>query len=145
MIKLFAAQGFGCLKQVEVELTPLHAFIGPNDSGKSTLLKAIDGFSQYASQRLRDGVPYLNYLPQSPHAVILQATNKGNAAWRVMGARGNVAVDAIPNQPVISDDLVKEQVTFRSELGGTRMARLDPDSLRKPSRLIPYCSETHGA
>lgn len=33
--------GFACLKQVRGPLTPLHAFIGPNDSGKSTLLRAL--------------------------------------------------------------------------------------------------------
>jgi ABC-type multidrug transport system ATPase subunit len=29
------------LRDVQATLTPLHAFIGPNDSGKSTLLEAL--------------------------------------------------------------------------------------------------------
>lgn len=40
-ISSFAVQNFACLKDVSAELTPLHAFIGPNDSGKSTLLRAL--------------------------------------------------------------------------------------------------------
>jgi predicted ATPase len=31
----------GCIKDAEVDLSPLHAFVGPNDSGKSTLLRAV--------------------------------------------------------------------------------------------------------
>src|SRR5688500_18262926 len=34
-------QGWRCLKDVTLALTPLHALIGPNDSGKSTLLLAL--------------------------------------------------------------------------------------------------------
>lgn len=43
MIESFHVQGFRCLKDTELALTPLHALIGPNDSGKSTLLKALLG------------------------------------------------------------------------------------------------------
>jgi len=42
VIRRLHAKNYGCLKDVVTpELTPLHAFIGPNDSGKSTLLKAV--------------------------------------------------------------------------------------------------------
>jgi predicted ATPase len=32
---------FRCIQQVDLHLTPLHALIGPNDSGKSTILRAV--------------------------------------------------------------------------------------------------------
>ena len=35
-----------CLRAVKLDLTPLHAFIGPNDSGKSTLLRAVRTLTQ---------------------------------------------------------------------------------------------------
>jgi predicted ATPase len=41
-------EGFGCLRNVDAMLTPLHAFIGPNDSGKSTLLRAVRTAVQFA-------------------------------------------------------------------------------------------------
>ncbi|HEX4422154.1 MAG TPA: AAA family ATPase, partial [Kofleriaceae bacterium] len=34
-------QSFGCVRDATLELTRLHALIGPNDSGKSTVLAAI--------------------------------------------------------------------------------------------------------
>jgi predicted ATPase len=34
-------EGFRCIKRADVHLTPLHALIGPNDSGKSSILRAI--------------------------------------------------------------------------------------------------------
>jgi predicted ATPase len=40
-IERIKIENFGCIQQVEFSLCPLHALIGPNDSGKSTLLRAI--------------------------------------------------------------------------------------------------------
>src|SRR5690242_15793177 len=51
MIKTFGAENYGCLKKVEATLTPLHAFIGPNDSGKSTLLHGMRSLVQFAGQQ----------------------------------------------------------------------------------------------
>jgi predicted ATPase len=34
-------KNFGCIKELDFALTPLHALIGPNDSGKSTILRAV--------------------------------------------------------------------------------------------------------
>jgi ABC-type polar amino acid transport system ATPase subunit len=34
-------RNFGCIRDVKLSLTRLHALIGPNDSGKSTILRAI--------------------------------------------------------------------------------------------------------
>ncbi|MBI4816471.1 MAG: AAA family ATPase [Deltaproteobacteria bacterium] len=41
MLQRIHVRGFGCVRNAELGLTPLHALIGPNDSGKSTLLRAI--------------------------------------------------------------------------------------------------------
>jgi predicted ATPase len=49
MIRELRARNYGCLLDVRAELTPLHAFIGPNDSGKSTLLHALRTITQLAS------------------------------------------------------------------------------------------------
>lgn len=39
-------QNFGCAHDVTLELSRLHALIGPNDSGKTTVLHAIRGISE---------------------------------------------------------------------------------------------------
>jgi len=44
VIREFRIQGYGCIQDAKLTLTPLHALIGPNDSGKSTTLRALAGF-----------------------------------------------------------------------------------------------------
>src|SRR4051812_24131284 len=34
-------QNYGCIRDATFRFTPLHALIGPNDSGKSTVLRAL--------------------------------------------------------------------------------------------------------
>ncbi len=58
MLRRFSARGFGCLEDVSVALTPLHAFIGPNDSGKSTLLRAVELLCVAAGRRESDGARF---------------------------------------------------------------------------------------
>ena len=45
----FRVQGFACVQDALLQLSPLHALIGPNDSGKSTLLRAIQEFATWAA------------------------------------------------------------------------------------------------
>src|SRR5262245_52148267 len=40
-IQRLTVKNYGCIKDITATLTPLHAFIGPNDGGKSTLLRAV--------------------------------------------------------------------------------------------------------
>ena len=48
-------EDYRCVRKVDVALTRLHAFIGPNDSGKSTILSALlDGrFTGWVGDALR--------------------------------------------------------------------------------------------
>jgi predicted ATPase len=41
LIRKLHVESFGCVKDATVELEPLTVFVGPNDSGKSTLLRAL--------------------------------------------------------------------------------------------------------
>jgi energy-coupling factor transporter ATP-binding protein EcfA2 len=41
MIKQFRVQNYKALRDVRLDLTPLHALIGPNDSGKTSVLEAL--------------------------------------------------------------------------------------------------------
>jgi predicted ATPase len=67
MIKSFHARNYGCLVDVNAALTPLHAFIGPNDSGKSTLLHGLRTIMHLASGKFSrvDGswLPFNPFLP----------------------------------------------------------------------------------
>lgn len=68
VITTFRAKNYGCLVDVTAHITPLHAFIGPNDSGKSTLLHGMRTVVQLASgkfERAADGSwkPFDHFLP----------------------------------------------------------------------------------
>jgi predicted ATPase len=52
-IKKVRIKNCGCIKHAEVDLSRLHALIGPNDSGKSTILRAIRTATQFATQGFR--------------------------------------------------------------------------------------------
>lgn len=64
LVESMQVKNFACLRDVEVRLTPLHAFIGPNDSGKSTLLRALRtalhlATSVFVQQRLHTSGPFI--------------------------------------------------------------------------------------
>ncbi|MGQ0633470.1 MAG: AAA family ATPase [Planctomycetaceae bacterium] len=46
MIEQFQARNFKALREVTLELSPIHVLIGPNDSGKTSVLEAIGALSR---------------------------------------------------------------------------------------------------
>jgi energy-coupling factor transporter ATP-binding protein EcfA2 len=165
MIETFRARNYGCLKDVRASLTQLHAFIGPNDSGKSTLLHGLRTVVQFAGSSFRpegDGwAPFNPFLPTrypvytprtKPHDVMLACAVAGG--WYAIetglsGLEERIGADiggsgpsrsfARPwNQPsqFWSSDLPLEQQVIH-QIQRTRFLRLDPDALRAPSGLIP--------
>ena len=46
MLKTFHVQNYKALRDVTLELTPIHVLIGPNDSGKTSLLEALRAYSR---------------------------------------------------------------------------------------------------
>jgi hypothetical protein len=65
-------QNFGCIKDAAFKLSPLHALIGPNDSGKSTALLALRTAAQFAVGFFDQGAPGGNWLPFDPMFVDMQ-------------------------------------------------------------------------
>ncbi|MFV8755684.1 AAA family ATPase [Nannocystaceae bacterium ST9] len=53
MLKRLEIENYGSVRHAEVKPTPLHAFVGPNDAGKSTVLKAIEALSRFVALRLQ--------------------------------------------------------------------------------------------
>ncbi len=121
MIQTFRAKNFGCLLDVEATLTPLHAFIGPNDSGKSTILHGLRTLS--LATRVRSELAY----------------HEANAAFDAYAGRDAVIggeVDGHELQARSPVEWVNEDSPVAARLT-SRLVRLDPDALRKPSGLIP--------
>ncbi len=57
MIKRLELENFGCIRHAEVKPTPLHTFVGPNDVGKSTVLRAVEALSRFIALDLHPDAP----------------------------------------------------------------------------------------
>lgn len=66
MITEFRAKNYGCLRDIVLELTPFHALIGPNDSGKSTILRGIDTLGQLAREGFQRNATIGHWHPFDP-------------------------------------------------------------------------------
>jgi AAA15 family ATPase/GTPase len=57
MITECRVQNFKALRDVTLKLTPIHVLIGPNDSGKTSVLQAIEALSRSVDYRLNEAFP----------------------------------------------------------------------------------------
>lgn len=158
MITRFKAENYGCLKNVEVDLKPVHAFIGPNDSGKSTLLHALRTVCQLAGKGFANGpgnspLPFDPWVPWAD-GTLLSAMGRDwqysveAAAGPELAGRGEIREKVRSpggtlehmNRALLGPSVVlskPEAVAVLTELSGVRLVRLDADALRRPSGLIP--------
>ena len=83
MIERFAAKNFGCLKETSLALTRVHALVGPNDSGKSTILAALHAARGIETGRFHAGPIDLRY---SPGAEFRVSRGTGTEAYELRGA-----------------------------------------------------------
>ncbi|MBN2497526.1 MAG: AAA family ATPase [Deltaproteobacteria bacterium] len=155
-IRRLRARSFGCLKDATVELTPLHAFIGPNDSGKSTLLEAaglVVDLATHSSQR-RGSIPqYQNKLDliQSSQSEI-EIWTMENVSYRICNPKMRLTEEIrINGQPFrsyarnptadtrldLGTILPEDYNPERYSLTGSWLVRFEPDRMHEPSSLIP--------
>lgn len=160
MLTKFTAENYGCLKQVEVALSPLHAFIGPNDSGKSTLLRGLRTLLQLAGSsfgfgRSPDGPsPFDHALSKTDVATRLFCSAEGGSYWArttpngfedgvtLVDGTAQHSLRVLTHPSRLMDDKQTAIASFLRGLGNARMLRLDPDALRAPSGLIPEGQST---
>ncbi len=158
-VERLRVQNYGCVQDCELTLSPLHALVGPNDSGKSTLLAALEtlGLLAAADPRRRDpdrarqlfarfGGP-LSGAERQFGVVVAEAT------WRVRNQRGDIreAVEAgdsggfsrfrlnsaAPSAVIDQGSPNSAHGRVRQAIAGATLLRLDPDALRAPAPLIP--------
>ncbi len=160
MVRELKVQNYGCVRNASVSLTPLHALIGPNDSGKSTLLRALRTAVQLAGDHFTvdDGVlkpfdPGLggaesdffievvwSSLSYRVHGPILNAGALFDVAEEIWIDRNQNSQDRrLVARPSALSDASRSSPSpeaFRFFQRGAHMFRLDPDALREPSPLI---------
>jgi ABC-type branched-subunit amino acid transport system ATPase component len=105
-IERLRIENYGCIKDVELKLTPLHALIGPNDSGKSTVLMALRTLTTLAAgpiQLADDHVKLLEAMRVNPqHAFEVSLADQ---TWRVtlcVPAQGSFHEESIGSNPASS-------------------------------------------
>lgn len=153
MIEEFSAKGYGCLRDVTVKLTPLHAFIGPNDSGKSTLLRAVNVLCMVATWQPGTGSSF--NVQQDGFARLKSAAGQGARLKATVASSREYEIlwdgywmernDATPEHHFVSQSTGSillpsnrrpEDEGLSSALAGSRVARLRPEELRRPTPLI---------
>jgi energy-coupling factor transporter ATP-binding protein EcfA2 len=186
-------KNYGCIRDLELKLAPIHAFIGPNDSGKSTVLRAVRTALQFAGGTFQpDGAgklqPFDPGISREQDARISLGDSRVRAAYEIVATGGavdeRILFDGEPalserrsgwNERGVLDGLQTRRpfrATYAVQLGsrkvesggivmvdpaesaknglttiqgfepffpslrqGSRLLRLDPDTLRHPSGL----------
>ncbi|MBI4703202.1 MAG: AAA family ATPase [Deltaproteobacteria bacterium] len=152
MITELHVQNYGCLGQVAATgLTPIHAFVGPNDSGKSTLLRAVRVLASFAAGNPQQAVRFdMQVSGASPERPISLACMAGTGAYRVFfdGGRpkdGALTPATLAPQAMEVRGRDWDQAPDRTnpiraalldEVGPARAIRLDADALRSPAVLL---------
>lgn len=146
-IEKLRIQNYGCIQDAEVRFTPLHALIGPNDSGKSTVLRALrtlpifaEGFrgDHQAWDRVLDEVQY-----RERKRDVVFTVSTGAVWWTVSLSNGKFAERSSGGEREISDISRPSQLLqdpalaeLAQALRGATLLRADPDEMRLPSPLI---------
>ncbi|HEY0192819.1 MAG TPA: AAA family ATPase, partial [Kofleriaceae bacterium] len=130
---------YGCARDVTLELTRLHALIGPNDSGKSTVLSAL----QLAGDLIGRGQQEMGARSDGRHrdATILEMTllRRANEVHAKIGREsGYWTLDVRWPMSGLLDALYQHPSADQSldAARGATLVRWDPDSMRLPCDLI---------
>jgi predicted ATPase len=132
-------ENFGCVRDARLELTRLHALIGPNDSGKSTVLGAL----RTIGELIRLGQ---HRVAQDPRGVagtkITMGWGTGAVACLRDGNANAWLIDPFANRPpspFASPDWRASPLNegFATPARGATLVRWDPDAIRRPCELIP--------
>ena len=141
-------QNFGCVKEAEIGLTPIHVLIGPNDSGKSTILRAVEGLASFAA-----GSPLPDKawaLLREPGASVEGGHSRGHLGvkrteaglFEVAGhtpepTRGKLAPAAARIDRGFSAQKTRELPDVFSPVAKSFLVRFEPDQLRQRTGLLP--------
>jgi predicted ATPase len=156
MITRFQATNYACLKDVSLTLTPLHALVGPNDSGKTTLLNAIfeavlltmgssttraSELPSELSQKSPHGLREL--VCEIPDGRFVRVAETVDAVQPVVTFHdGDQEWSASPNRrgPAIAELPTESHAPFEQHLGALQFLQFQPSAMR-----LPYGRPTEGS
>lgn len=143
-IERLRVRNYGCIKDLELKLTPLHALIGPNDSGKSTVLMALRTLTTLAAGPIQYADDHGKLLaamelnPQYSLAVTVAGQSWGVASAGVPSLYFREQLDSGIGTGSVNggSSQVRSSATLRASVAGSVLLRLEPDALRMPTELI---------
>jgi ABC-type transport system involved in cytochrome c biogenesis ATPase subunit len=153
MITALSTSNFGCLQAIELGLTPFHALVGPNDAGKSTLLRALRTLAQFAAGAFSDdgALPFDPWLPEGADIELglpwLRArTPRGSYYLTSVQRSLTESLDEVPGfSPTSAERPIGRASAYATDdhyapvlrqIGPARVLRLDPDAMRRPAPIL---------
>jgi len=147
-------QNFGCIKDVSLDLAGICAMIGPNDSGKSTLLRAVRTALQLVNGAFSGGFPEIHgemtcrpFDPGRNRGAEIELEFSEGVRYHLVFQRDDDILESwkSPKSPEAQSarriweprNLSAPPVAIVKKNAFPRLVRLDADSLRQPGVLIP--------
>ncbi|MGI5860718.1 MAG: AAA family ATPase [Myxococcales bacterium] len=133
---------FGCIKDASFSLTPLHALVGPNDSGKSTVLRAIRWAAAHAPGPAEQVKLAEQYAPLTREGTRVSLAS-GDSEWSLVrdgGVREVLKDGSNRLEESVGagrSRLLSRSPRLQSIVTGNALLRLDPDALRASSHADP--------
>lgn len=91
---------YGCVSNAAFRLSPLHAFVGPNDSGKSTILRAVQTLLIAGAARGGEGMQLLaggdgRWPAPAAGEARIRARLRGHSTWYELARQGGGNVERL--------------------------------------------------
>lgn len=151
-IEHLSIRGYGCIQNASFRLTPLHALIGPNDSGKSTTLRALRVVCQFAAGTFDTGgvatTPFDPRMTAKDTRFGVDVRFRDGLAYdifvdgqglveRISSARGGrPSVRAGWNHLGLLASNEPDAKPLAERLRMATLVRFDPNALRRPAALL---------
>lgn len=111
--------GYGCVSNAAFRLSPIHAFVGPNDSGKSTILRAVQTLLIAGAARGGEGVQLLaggdaRWTAPAGGEARIRTRLRGHATWYELARQDGRNVERLER---ISDTQGREAIEWPHQQG----------------------------
>ena len=161
-IAQLAVENYGCIRDASFTLSPLHAFIGPNDSGKSTALRALRTVAQFAAGtfsgdyasdaqpfdprmaaasllgvQYADGLCYQLTAAAAPHVITERVHGGEPSSPTAVRLRGRNVPGLLQGGGSERPEDAAPLAALAARLAPATLVRFDPDCLRAPAPLLP--------
>jgi energy-coupling factor transporter ATP-binding protein EcfA2 len=160
-IQKVTIQNCGCVKNAEVNLTRLHALIGPNDSGKSTILRALRTATQFAVSEFtkndrNEFLPFTPLVNESSNGAVIGLASDDE--YRLMCEEGALFEAVLHGGATLppgrhprlwlgksrlwdsshaKQDPLRRLSKLKAQIAPATLVRFDPDALREAAPLLP--------